>query len=315
VIDDSSKPLKHVFEPWSYDRTYYSRQLDNVADHFGVSLSTPLRGAGRDDSAAVPLRHRRSGSLRVDHEKRHPREDRALRGRHPELERRHVETDSERARDHIEEYMAVTTCPECEGNPAQRAVATRPRGGHRDHRGERDVDRRGARALRGDGRCAERARDDDRDGNLQRSARGSSWRRSALSTSRSTARPRRSGGESQRIRLATQVGSARRRRALRPRRAVDRAPPARQRPPAEHLGGAPRPRQHPSSSSSTTRRRCAAPTKSSTWGRVPASAAAKWSHRATSTTSSRPTTRSPPTTSPDARIFRYPRSVATRTAS
>lgn len=43
VIDDSSKPLKHVFEPWSYDRTYYSRQLDNVADHFGVSLSTPSR--------------------------------------------------------------------------------------------------------------------------------------------------------------------------------------------------------------------------------------------------------------------------------
>jgi len=33
----------------------------------------------------------------------------------PNLERRHVETDSERARDHIEEYMAVTTCPECEG--------------------------------------------------------------------------------------------------------------------------------------------------------------------------------------------------------
>ncbi len=32
------------------------------------------------------------------------------------LERRHVETDSDRTRDHIEEFMAVTTCPDCNGS-------------------------------------------------------------------------------------------------------------------------------------------------------------------------------------------------------
>ncbi len=42
VVQDPSKPLKHVFEPWSYNRTYYSRQLDNVAEHFGVGLETPF---------------------------------------------------------------------------------------------------------------------------------------------------------------------------------------------------------------------------------------------------------------------------------
>ncbi|MFB6232984.1 MAG: excinuclease ABC subunit UvrA, partial [Haloarculaceae archaeon] len=33
----------------------------------------------------------------------------------PNLSRRHVETDSDGTREHIEEYMAVTECPECDG--------------------------------------------------------------------------------------------------------------------------------------------------------------------------------------------------------
>jgi excinuclease ABC subunit A len=54
-----------------------------------------------------------------------------------------------------------------------------------------------------------------------------------------------SGGEAQRIRLATQIGSGLVGRALRARRAVDRAAPARQ--PAAHRdpGAAARPGQHP----------------------------------------------------------------------
>jgi len=208
VIDDSSKPLKHVFEPWSYDRTYYSRQLDNVADHFGVSLSTPSRSWTRrfsGSSSTAPTIWFTSSGPR----KRHPREDRALRGRHPELG---APPRRDRLRARPRPHRGVhgrDDLPRVRGNPAQRAVATRPRGGHRDHRGERDVDRRGARALRGDGRCAERARDDDRDGNLQRdplAARlhgGGRLGYITLDREASTL----SGGESQRIRLATQVGS------------------------------------------------------------------------------------------------------------
>jgi Excinuclease ABC subunit A len=43
----------------------------------------------------------------------------------PNLERRHVETESESTRDHIENYMAVTTCPACDGTrlrPQSRSV-------------------------------------------------------------------------------------------------------------------------------------------------------------------------------------------------
>ncbi|WEL17419.1 Excinuclease ABC subunit A, ATPase [Halorhabdus sp. SVX81] len=115
VITDPEKPLKHVFEPWSYDRTYYSRQLDNVAQHFDVDLETPFEELdpeirrqflyGTDDR--VHFQWQTKNGTREKTER--------FEGVIPNLERRHVETDSDRAREHIEEFMATTTCPNCEG--------------------------------------------------------------------------------------------------------------------------------------------------------------------------------------------------------
>ena len=115
VITDPSKPLKDVFEPWSYNRTYYSRQLDNVAEHFGVDLETPFEDVdetiqrqflyGTDD--VVHFQWQTKNGTREKTER--------FEGVIPNLERRHVETDSDRAREHIEEFMATTTCPNCEG--------------------------------------------------------------------------------------------------------------------------------------------------------------------------------------------------------
>ncbi|GAB3707250.1 excinuclease ABC subunit UvrA [Halorubrum pallidum] len=115
VVVDPSKPLKHVFEPWSYDRTYYSRQLDNVADHFGVSLSTPFEEL--DESIRRQFLYGTDELVHFEWTTKNGTREKTERfeGVIPNLERRHVETDSERARDHIEEYMAVTTCSECDG--------------------------------------------------------------------------------------------------------------------------------------------------------------------------------------------------------
>src|SRR6056297_1299287 len=115
VIRDPSKELKHVFEPWSYDRTYYSRQLDNVAEHFGVSLSTPFEEL--DEDIRRQFLYGTDGPVHFEWTTKNGTREKTERfeGVIPNLERRHVETDSERARDHIEEYMAVTTCSECDG--------------------------------------------------------------------------------------------------------------------------------------------------------------------------------------------------------
>ncbi|QSG04496.1 excinuclease ABC subunit UvrA [Halapricum desulfuricans] len=115
VVTDPSKPLKDVFEPWSYNRTYYSRQIDNVAEHFGVSVETPFE----ELDEAVRRQFLWGTDERVHFEwttKNGTREKtERFEGVIPNLERRHVETDSDRAREHIEEYMATTTCPACEG--------------------------------------------------------------------------------------------------------------------------------------------------------------------------------------------------------
>ncbi|MFQ3477295.1 excinuclease ABC subunit UvrA [Halonotius sp. F2-221B] len=115
VIQDPSKPLKHVFEAWSYNRSYYRTRIDSVAEHFGLSLDTPWEEIDDDiqrqflygtDRQVVFERSTRNGTRR---------KEKRFEGVIPNLSRRHVETDSEGTREHIEEYMAVTECPECDG--------------------------------------------------------------------------------------------------------------------------------------------------------------------------------------------------------
>jgi len=115
VIQDPSKALKHVFEPWSYDRTYYSRQLDNVAEHFGVSLSTPFEDL--EESIQRQFLYGTDSLVHFEWRTKNGTREKTERfeGVIPNLERRHVETDSDRAREHIEEYMATTRCPACDG--------------------------------------------------------------------------------------------------------------------------------------------------------------------------------------------------------
>jgi len=115
VVRDRSKPIKHVFEAWSYNRSYYRTRLDAVAKHFGVSVDTPFEELDEavqrqflygTDREVVFERRTKNGTRR---------KTKRFEGVIPNLERRHVETDSDSTRDHIEDYMAVTTCPACEG--------------------------------------------------------------------------------------------------------------------------------------------------------------------------------------------------------
>jgi excinuclease ABC subunit A len=125
VIKDPTKPLKDVFEPWSYNRSYYRTRLDSVAAHFDVSVETPFEDLDADvqrqflygtDREVVFERRTKNGTRR---------KQKRFEGVIPNLDRRYIETDSESTREHIEDYMATTTCPACEGTrlkPESRAV-------------------------------------------------------------------------------------------------------------------------------------------------------------------------------------------------
>jgi excinuclease ABC subunit A len=125
VVRDPTKPLKDVFEPWSYNRTYYRRQLDNVAEHFGVSVETPFEEL--DDEVREQFLYGTHEKVHFQWQTKNGTREKTERfeGVMNNLDRRYVETDSDRARDHIEKFMATTTCPACEGTrlkPASRAV-------------------------------------------------------------------------------------------------------------------------------------------------------------------------------------------------
>ncbi|MFP9060008.1 excinuclease ABC subunit UvrA [Natrialbaceae archaeon A-chndr2] len=116
VIQDTDKPLKNVFEAWSYNRSYYQTRIDAVAAHFDVSIDTPwaeLEDAvkrqflyGTDDQ--VVFKRRTKNGIR--------RKTKRFEGVIPNLDRRYLETESEGTREHIEKYMAVTECPACDGS-------------------------------------------------------------------------------------------------------------------------------------------------------------------------------------------------------
>ncbi len=115
VVVDPSKPIKHVFEPWSYNRSYYQTRLDAVADHFDVSVSTPFENLTADQQRQFLYGTDREVVFKRSTKNGTRRKQKRFEGVIPNLDRRYVETESDSTRDHIEDYMAVTECPACNG--------------------------------------------------------------------------------------------------------------------------------------------------------------------------------------------------------
>ncbi|MCD2201828.1 excinuclease ABC subunit UvrA [Halobacterium sp. KA-6] len=209
VVVDESKPVKHVFEAWSYNRSYYQTRLDSVAEHFGISLDTPFEDLDEDVQQAFLYGTTEDVVFKRQTKNGTRRKEKPFEGVIPNLERRYVETDSESTRDHIEEYMSVTTCPACDGTrlkPESRAVLV-------DGTPITEVNRMSIGDALEHFEGME-ARFDDRDRKIAEEILKEIRARLGFMTEvgleyltldreASTL----SGGESQRIRLATQIGS------------------------------------------------------------------------------------------------------------
>ncbi|MAM56745.1 MAG: excinuclease ABC subunit A [Salinicola sp.] len=102
---------------WDRRSIYYFSQLQAVAEHYRFTLDTPwndlarherdliLNGSGKDDIAFSYVNDR---GRKVTRE--HPFE-----GVLPNLERRYRETESSMVRDDLAKYLAVRPCPTCDG--------------------------------------------------------------------------------------------------------------------------------------------------------------------------------------------------------
>jgi excinuclease ABC subunit A len=122
VIPDRSKTLKQgAIEPWTHERSgdsYYRQLTEAVADQQGIPLDVPVRklapshlnfvlyGGRRGEQ--VTLRYKTSQGLQRTYQTH-------FEGVIPNLQRRYREATSDYAKDNLERYMAERDCPACHG--------------------------------------------------------------------------------------------------------------------------------------------------------------------------------------------------------
>jgi excinuclease ABC subunit A len=128
IADDDLSIDEGAIQPWSGFRgEYFKRVLTAVGDAYGFSTSTPwkkLKAAAKK----VVLYGAGGKQVTVRYKNRYGRQrsySTRYEGVIPWVERRHVESESDRVREQIEGYMRLVPCPECGGarlRPASLAV-------------------------------------------------------------------------------------------------------------------------------------------------------------------------------------------------
>ncbi len=210
VPNDDLSLADGAIAPWSGFRSrYFDRVLEAVAEEFGFEMDTPWKKLGKRARTAV-LQGTGDRPVHVVYRNRYGRQrsyHTAFEGVIPWLERRHSDAESDRAREQIEGYMREVPCPACHGarlRPASLAVTIADKSIYEV--GELSISR--AAAFLGSLELSERDRII-----AERVVKEVNERMQFLldvgldylNLNRSSATL--AGGEAQRIRLASQVGS------------------------------------------------------------------------------------------------------------
>jgi excinuclease ABC subunit A len=210
IPDPTLSIIEGAIAPWSSGSDYYEQLIQALADKYEIDLDTPWEDLDPDDQDLF-LDGDDGERVYVSYRNRMGRRRSYMtyfEGVIPNLERRYRETDSQHVREKIEEFMAVRPCPQCKGarlRPESLAVKV---GGLSIY----DFTRKSARdavvfldalALSDTERqIAGRILKEIRERLLFLESVGVGY----LTLERAAATL--SGGEAQRIRLATQIGSS-----------------------------------------------------------------------------------------------------------
>ncbi len=211
VPDPDLSIAEGALAPWAASSSnYYEQITEAIAERYRIDVEAPWREL-TDDHRDLFLQGTNGDPVQITYRNRYGRQRSyatRFEGIIPNLERRYRETDSEFSREKIEEYMSVRPCPACDGarlRPESRAVLVGGLGLHEfarlsvraamtwlDEVALTETERHIARLILRE--IEERLRF------LENVGIG------YLSMDRAAATL--SGGEAQRIRLATQIGSS-----------------------------------------------------------------------------------------------------------
>ncbi|MGD9678663.1 MAG: excinuclease ABC subunit UvrA [Vulcanibacillus sp.] len=134
IIPDSNKSLKQgAIEPWAgVTSTYYPQLLEAICKHMGIDYDKPVNMLSEKELNAILYGSKGEKiHFRFENEFGHVREANvAFEGVIPNLERRYKDTSSDYVRDHIENYMGRKKCPTCEGRRLKREILSVKVGGY-----------------------------------------------------------------------------------------------------------------------------------------------------------------------------------------
>lgn len=212
IVPDPAKSLKQgAVAPWSNSSSkYYNQTLSSLAKHFGVEMTTPF-GDLPKDVQQVFLHGSGNDVIEMTYDDglRSYKTAKPFEGLIPNMERRFRETDSSWSREELSKYQAVSPCEVCEGNRLKpEALAVKIDGLHISSVTEMSIQEAGDWFTSLSGKLTDKQNEiaervlkeiNERLGFLNNV--GLNY----LTLSRSSGTL--SGGESQRIRLASQIGS------------------------------------------------------------------------------------------------------------
>ena len=117
VVDERKSLRQGAIVPWaSSPSPFYKQTLDSLARHYGISTTTPWSDLPRDVRDAILFG---SGGepvkMRYDDGLRKYETQRAFEGIVPNMERRYRETESDTIRDDLSRYQTSHACDSCNG--------------------------------------------------------------------------------------------------------------------------------------------------------------------------------------------------------
>ena len=117
VADPDLTLAEGAIRGWDRRNVYYFHMLSSLAAHYGFDVEAPFKKLAKKHQQAILFG---SGQTRIDFSYANDRGD-VIRRRHrfegviPNMERRYHETDSNMVRENLQKFLRVADCPKCLG--------------------------------------------------------------------------------------------------------------------------------------------------------------------------------------------------------
>jgi len=132
VPDKSASLAKGAIAPWSKTSSpYYMQTLTSICEHFGASMTKPFDDLDKKIQDAILFGTKEKIKFRYDDGMRSYSTTKPFEGVIPNMERRFKETDSSWVREELQNFQTITDCSECGGHRLKaEALAVKVAGKH-----------------------------------------------------------------------------------------------------------------------------------------------------------------------------------------